>query len=276
MNVRLWGTRGSVAAAGPDTVRYGGDTACVQVEGPGGEVIVLDAGSGVRPVGSIVAGAARIDVLLTHLHMDHIQGLGFFTPLFDPDVETHIWGPPSATLNLGERLSRYLSPPLFPVHLRELPNTVLHDVDRGEFRIGSVSVGAELVSHPGATLGYRLEAGGSVLAYLPDHEPALGVFDFPDAPEWTSGNALMAGADLLIHDAQYTDAEYETRVGWGHSTLGQVVTLAARAGVGTLVSFHHDPSHSDAMLDEINAEVAAADLPFEFVPGRAGEVFTLG
>jgi phosphoribosyl 1,2-cyclic phosphodiesterase len=276
VNVTLWGTRGSVAAAGHDTVRYGGDTACVQVEGPEGEVIVLDAGSGVRPVSNVVADASRIDVLLTHLHMDHIQGLGFFTPLFDPGVETHIWGPPSATLNLGERLSRYLSPPLFPVHLRELPNTVLHDVDREAFQVGSVAVSAELVCHPGATLGYRLEAVGSTLAYLPDHEPALGVIDFPDAPEWTSGNALMAGADLVIHDAQYTDAEYGSRIGWGHSTLGQVVALAARAQVGTLVSFHHDPSHSDVMIDEMNSEVAAADLPFEFVPGRAGEVFRLG
>ena len=273
MKVTLWGTRGSLAAAGPDTVRYGGDTSCVQVEGPEGEVIILDAGSGIRPVGAAVAGASRIDVLLTHLHMDHIQGLGFFAPIFDPEVETHIWGPPSATLSLGERLSRYLSPPLFPVHLRDLPNTVLHDVDRDGFRVGSVSVGADLICHPGTTLGFRLEAGGTTLAYLPDHEPALGVEDFPDAPEWTSGNSLMMGADLMIHDAQYTDAEYVTRRGWGHSTLGQVSALAARARVGTLVSFHHDPSHSDDALDGMNGVFEGQ--PFRFVPGRCGEVFEL-
>lgn len=275
MKVTLWGTRGSVAAAGPDTVRYGGDTSCVQVGGPDGEVILLDAGSGIRPVGLEVGDAQRIDVLLTHLHMDHIQGLGFFTPLFDPSVETHIWGPPSTTMDMTERLSRYLSPPLFPVRLRELPNTVLHDVRPGDFEVGSVSVTAELICHPGTTLGYRLSTNGASLAYLPDHEPALGVRTFPPEPEWTSGHALMHGADLLIHDAQYTDEEYESRVGWGHSTLGQVVELAARAEVGTLVSFHHDPAHSDTMLDEMNARIAAAGTPFVFTPGRAGEVFWL-
>ena len=274
MNVTLWGTRGSVAAAGPDTVRYGGDTACVQVVGPQNEAILLDAGSGIRPVSAVVAGASRVDVLLTHLHMDHIQGLGFFTPLFDPAVATHIWGPSSPTMSLAERLSRYLSPPLFPVRLRELPNTVLHDVGPGRFEIGSVSVTADLVCHPGTTLGYRLETGGASLAYIPDHEPALGVPNFPDRPEWTSGNALMSSADLLIHDAQYTAAEYEQRVGWGHSTLGQVLELAARAEVGRLVTFHHDPSHSDAMLDDLNAAVTGT--PFVFTPGRAGEVFRLG
>ncbi len=274
MKVTLWGTRGSLASAGPNTVRYGGDTACVQVEGPDGEVIILDAGSGVRSVGEVVAGASRIDVLLTHLHMDHIQGLGFFGPIFDPHVETHIWGPPSATLSLAERLSRYLSPPLFPVHLRDLPNTVLHDVERGGFPIGSIRVAADLVCHPGTTLGFRLEAGGSSLAYLPDHEPALGVAAFPDEAEWTSGSSLIAGVDLMIHDVQYTDAEYQARVGWGHSTLRQASALATRARVGTLVSFHHDPSHSDDMLDEMNR--AADGLPFEFVPGRAGGVFELG
>ena len=114
MRVELWGTRGSVAAAGPFTVEYGGDTSCVQVTGPEGEAIILDAGSGIRPVSAVVDGAERIDILLTHLHMDHIQGLGFFTPLFDPEVETHIWGPSSTTEGLHERLGRYLSPPLFP------------------------------------------------------------------------------------------------------------------------------------------------------------------
>lgn len=275
MKVTLWGTRGSVAAAGPDTVRYGGDTACVQVTGPEEEMILLDAGSGIRPVGAAGNGASRIDVLITHLHMDHIQGLGFFTPLFDPGIETHLWGPPSTTMRLAERLRRYLSPPLFPVRLRDLPNTVLHDVTPGNFQIGSVTVTAELICHPGTTLGYRLETDTASLAYLPDHEPALGVATFPDSPEWTSGNSLMEGVDLLIHDAQYTDDEYSARVGWGHSTLSQLAALAARAGVGTLVSFHHDPAHSDDFLDEFNARFAAVDRPFSFVPGRAGEVFVL-
>lgn len=273
MRVELWGTRGSVAAAGPGTVEYGGDTSCVQVTGPEGEVIILDAGSGIRPVSDGVGGAGRIDILLTHLHMDHIQGLGFFTPIFDPGVETHIWGPSSTTQDLVERLGRYLSPPLFPVRLRDLPNTVVHGVSPGIFELGSVTVTADFVCHPGTTLGYRLEAGAASLAYVPDHEPALGVMSFPDRPEWTSGNALMAGVDLLIHDSQYTEAEYVDRVGWGHSTFAHATTLAGRAGVGTLVTFHHDPAHSDDLLNEISRDLAAQGHPFSLVPGRVGEVF---
>lgn len=274
MRITLWGTRGSVAAAGPDTVGYGGDTACVQVTGNEGEEIILDAGSGIRPLSAAIGDTGRIDILLTHLHMDHIQGLGFFLPLFDPGVETHIWGPASTTLSLDERLSRYLSPPLFPVRLRELPNTTVHGVGPGRFEIGSVTVKLDFVCHPGTTLGYRLETDGGSLAYLPDHEPALGVMNFPDHSEWTSGSSLMQGVDLLIHDAQYTEAEYAERVGWGHSTLGHVTTLAARAGVATLVSFHHDPAHSDVELDELNA--AVEDPPFAFSPGRIGDTFELG
>ncbi len=275
MRVELWGTRGSVAAAGPDTVEYGGDTSCVQVTGPKGEVIILDAGSGIRPVGGAVDGAGRIDILLSHLHMDHIQGLGFFTPLFDPRVETHIWGPSSTTLGLAERLGRYLSPPLFPVRLRDLPNTVVHDVNPSVFELGSVVVTTDLVCHPGTTLGYRLEAGGAGLAYLPDHEPALGAAGVPDLPEWTSGNALMAGVDVLIHDAQYVESEYPDRVGWGHSTFAHATSLAARADVGTLVTFHHDPAHSDDFLDEVGRRLAEAGHPFAIVPGRVGHVFDL-
>lgn len=273
--MELWGTRGSVASAGRDTVEYGGDTSCVQVTGPAGEVIILDAGSGIRRVSAAVEGATRIDILLTHLHMDHIQGLGFFTPVFDPTVETHVWGPSSTTLGLTERLGRYLSPPLFPVRLRDLPRTTIHDVNPGSFEVGSVVVTADFVSHPGITLGYRLEAGGTSLAYLPDHEPALGSTDFPEQPEWTSGNSLMEGADLLIHDAQYTDSEYADRVGWGHSTFSHATRLAARAKVGTLVTFHHDPAHSDHFLDDIGRELEGEGYPFGLVPGRAGHVFEL-
>ena len=274
MKVTLWGTRGSVAAAGPDTVGYGGDTSSVQVTGPNGEIILLDAGSGIRPVSARLPGAERVDILLTHLHMDHIQGLGFFTPLFDPGVETHVWGPSSNTMSLTERLGRYLSPPLFPVRLRDLPNTVIHDVVPGSFTIGAVRVTSDFICHPGMTLGYRLESAAGSVAYLPDHEPALGASAFPDRPDWTS--YLMESVDLLIHDAQYTDEEYVDRVGWGHSTMFHATTLAARAGVSTLVTFHHDPSHSDAVLDDAHAFAAAhLDGSFQLVPGRTGTTFTL-
>lgn len=275
MEVQLWGTRGSVASAGPDTAEYGGDTASVAVHGPEGETIILDAGSGIRALGTTLDHPERVDILLTHLHMDHIQGLGFFPPIYDPSVETHIWGPVSTTMDLGARLRRYLSPPLFPVRLRELPRVILHDVAPCDFEVGSVRITTDLVIHPGPTLGYRLTVGDAVLAYLPDHEPALSDRSFPCDTKWTSGFGLMQGADVLIHDAQYIDVEYEQRVGWGHSTFDHALTLAEMAEVGTLVTFHHDPSHTDSMLDEIAAEITDRELPFRFVPGKAGATFRL-
>lgn len=275
MKVTLWGTRGSLAAAGPDTVRYGGDTSSVHVHSAAGSDLVLDAGSGIRKLSNVLSGTPRIDILLTHLHMDHIQGLGFFTPVFDPAAEVHIWGPGSATQSLEERLSRYLSPPLFPVRMRELESVVLHDIGPGSFEIGDVTVTADLVCHPGLTFGYRLDSSDGSLAYIPDHEPALGVAAFPGPPPWTSGFDLAAGVDLLIHDGQYTADEYATRQGWGHSTFEQAAAFAALVGASTLVSFHHDPSHDDAMLDDVAKAMEARSNPFRFVPGTAGATFSI-
>ena len=158
MRATLWGTRGSLATPGPETSRYGGNTSCVGVRGREGTVLVLDAGTGIRRLAATLdARVRRIDILLTHLHMDHIQGLGFFAPLYRPDVAVHIWGPASSKLTLRERLMRYLSPPLFPVCLRELPSEItLHEVPCGEVDIGEFRVSSTLVCHPGPTVGYRL------------------------------------------------------------------------------------------------------------------------
>jgi phosphoribosyl 1,2-cyclic phosphodiesterase len=269
VKVRFWGTRGSLASAGPDTARHGGNTAAVEVVSDDGWAIILDAGSGIRPLGLAMPAQRRIDILLTHLHMDHIQGLGFFAPLFQPGCEVHIWGPPSTSADLRTRLGRYLSPPLFPVRLRDLPSVSLHDAPRVPTEIGPFIVDAALVIHPGPTLGYRIAAGDTVLAYIPDHEPALGARRFPGSPRWTSGFALAAGADLLIHDAQYLEAEYARRVGWGHSTLAHAVDLARIAGSRRIVPFHHDPAHSDDVLDELfGAGDGDQDVPI--IPAREG------
>lgn len=269
MRFRLWGTRGSIAAAGPHTVRYGGDTSAVEVSCGRDQRIILDGGSGIRPI-PVDEGTERIDILLSHLHMDHVQGLPFFPALLAAEIEVHVWGPISTTRTLRERLARYLSPPLFPVRVRDLPNVLFHDVVPGEFSIGDIGVRADLIAHPGATLGYRLTEGGASLAYMPDHEPALGSRDFPGAPEWTSGFDLAHGADVLIHDAQYDDDEYEARVGWGHSSISQLAAFADMTEAGKLVSFHHDPVHGDDRLDEMHERLAGLMGVCHLVPGKAG------
>lgn len=277
MRVCLWGTRGSIASAGPETVRYGGNTACAEVEGRDGTIVVLDAGTGVRRVGATYREPRRIDILLTHLHMDHIQGLGFFGPFFQKDYEVHVWGPPSTTQNLRTRLTRYLSPPLFPVRLRDVAARLeLHDAPMGRFEIGGLEVTAQTVIHPGQTLGYRISDGQSTMAYLPDHEPALGVDGMPQKADWTSGHDLAAGADLVLHDAQYTADEYDERVGWGHSRVTDAVDLARMAGAHRLVTFHHDPAHNDETLDAMLATAQArANGTLEVLPGREGDTFRI-
>ncbi len=280
MRVKLWGTRGSIPTPRPTTAVSGGNTACVEVGvADNRTLVILDAGTGIWSLGECLPAAVRrIDILLTHLHMDHIIGLGFFSGLFRPDLEVHLWGPSSTILTLGDRLGRYLSPPLFPVRLRELPCRLrLHDVPLGTFDLPALSVTAELVCHPGPTVGYRLDDGMGSMTYLPDHEPALGVRHFPDRREWTSGHTLASGVDLLIHDAQYDDVEYPEHAGWGHSSMSQAVTLARRAEVGHLVPFHHDPGHDDQMLDWLYSRLIETEAaPFPVTPAREGETFRVG
>lgn len=265
MKVTLWGVRGSLATPGPETARYGGNTSCVSVLGGKGAMLVLDAGTGIRRLAaSLPPTLRRVDILLTHLHMDHIQGLGFFAPLYRDDFEVHIWGPGSATLGLQARLMRYLSPPLFPVHLSELScKLTMHEVPAGVAEIGEFIVTSNLVCHPGPTVGYRIaESGGGVLTYLPDHEPALGTLTFPQLPRaWTSGAELASDADLLIHDGQYDASEYPGHCGWGHSSLDQTLAFGKFAEVKHLVPFHHDPGHSDDDLDRMTAQALDRSKP---------------
>jgi ribonuclease BN (tRNA processing enzyme) len=257
---RIWGARGSLSAPGPATVGYGGNTSCVELEVADGTTLILDAGSGIRELGQRLAlgGPGPLHVCLTHLHLDHVEGLGFFEPLWTSGWKLRFWGPPSATATLRERVSRYLSPPLFPVGLSEAPaEAVFEDVPREPWRVGSARIEAETVEHRGPTVGYRIEDEGQVLVYLPDHEPYLTAA-LDDAPEWISGWALAAGADLLLHDSQYTDEEYSQRLGWGHSSAAQAAAFARAAGVRRLAMFHHDPMRSDRALDELYDQVAEA------------------
>ncbi|MEK6721253.1 MAG: MBL fold metallo-hydrolase [Chloroflexota bacterium] len=278
MKVTFWGTRGSLASAGPETVRYGGNTACVQVTGSDGTCIVLDAGTGIRRLGAALSrDLTRVDILLTHLHMDHIQGLGFFDPLFRPGLEVHIWGPPSATQDLRTRLSRYLSPPLFPIRLRDADSDVhFHNAPDVPVSIGGLEVcGAEIV-HPGPTVGYRVRDGAATFAYLSDHEPALtGDLDRRDGTRWTSGADIAAGVDLLVHDVQYSPDERAERIGWGHSSSLEAAAFARLVGARRLAAFHHDPGHDDAAVDRIVAETAAAVPEIGVFGAREGETVHL-
>ncbi len=288
MRVRLLGVRGSVASPGPETVRYGGNTSCVQVVLSDGTQIVLDAGTGIRHLGAGDEPTPdHVHILLTHLHLDHIQGLLFFSPLFQQQAEVTIWGPTAPGGSLQDRIARYLSAPLTPVEVRELPCRLdFRDCPPSEWQIGSARVRAEAVSHRGPTLGFRITDAGATLCYIPDHEPAIaGPLERLD-PEWISGHRLARGADLLLHDCQYTDEEYPLHFGWGHSSLTHALTFARRAGARRTMLFHHDPHHTDDDLDALSAlatdrwaeqathgctiELARERLEIELAPTAAG------
>jgi phosphoribosyl 1,2-cyclic phosphodiesterase len=253
MQVRIWGTRGSVPTPGAETARYGGNTSCVQVCLSDGTHVILDAGTGIRHV-ELDGSAERIHVLLTHLHLDHIQGLLFFAPLFDAHAHVTIWGPAAGGIPLRNRIGRYLSAPLTPVEIRELPSDLdFRNCPASEWTIGAARIRAEAVIHRGPTLGFRIEDVDGTLCYLPDHEPALlGALE-RIGDEWLSGYRLARDADVLIHDAQYTEDEYARHRGWGHSSTGQAIGFASRCQAATAVLFHHDPAHSDTGLDELLA-----------------------
>ncbi len=253
MRIKVWGARGSVPSPGPEMVRYGGNTSCVQVTLSDGTVVILDAGTGIRGLGqALAADAPRLHLLLTHLHLDHIQGMVFFSPFFRPQSEVLIWGPASAEASLEDRIARYISAPLSPVEVRELPCSVeFLDAPATEWEIGPARIRAESVTHRGPTLGYRVTEGDTSLCYIPDHEPALGAPLEGLEPDWISGYELAAGASLLLHDCQYTDEEYGNHVGWGHSRLTDALTFARRTNPERTMLFHHDPLHTDDQLDAI-------------------------
>jgi phosphoribosyl 1,2-cyclic phosphodiesterase len=256
MRIRIWGTRGSLPTPGAGMVRYGGNTSCVQVTLSDGTHLVLDAGTGIRNLPADLGRSGKpIHILLTHLHLDHIQGLLFFQPLFQPGAEVTLWGPAAPGVSLERRIGRYLSAPLTPVEIRELPcHLDFRNCPTTRWEIGAARITADAVTHRGPTLGFRIEEAATSLCYLPDHEPAiLGDIDELEA-EWLSGFSLARDVDLLLHDCQYTDAEYPAHVGWGHSSLTHAVQFARRVAARRTLLFHHDPRHTDGDLDAMLAE----------------------
>ena len=264
MKIKVWGCRGSLPAPGPENQRYGGNTSCIQVT-HGDTCIILDGGSGILRLGKFLSPEIKeIHLLLSHLHMDHTMGLGFFLPLYNPQIKVHIYGPSTSNEPLVNRLRRYFSPPLFPVRLSELASLpVIHELNKSDFFIGQLRVQAEFVCHPGPTLGYRISDGKSVFAYIPDHELQMGSANFPHDPEWTSGYEIAKFANLLFHDAAYTAKEYMSKIGWGHSSVRDAIAFGKMCKVKKLALFHHEPTRSDEHLAHMLKE-STKNLQLDF------------
>lgn len=258
MKLKVWGARGSIPAPGPETMIYGGNTSCIEVTLSDDSKLILDAGTGIRQLGMAMTAADQpVNILLTHLHMDHIQGFMFFGPVFSRDSEVTVWGPASPEASLRDRIARYISAPLAPVEVRELPSLLtFHEADALEWNIGPARVRAQAVNHRGPTLGYRIEDNGTVLTYIPDHEPGLGAPLDSVEDEWISGFDLARDATLLIHDCQYTDSEYQNHIGWGHCPVSDALDFVRRTNPERVLLFHHDPLHSDDFLDGLGNEVS--------------------
>lgn len=253
--VRFWGVRGSIACPGPETVRYGGNTSCLEVR-CGDRLLILDAGTGLRRLGAALMGNGPIDadMLFTHTHFDHIAGLPFFAPLFVPENRFRLWaGHLLPEQNIETVLCEMMMAPLFPIPMEVMAAAkTFNDFECGEtLTFGdSVTVRTGPLNHPNRATGYRIDYGGRSLCYITDTEHVGDVLD-------ENIVALVEGTDFFVYDSTYTDEEYPNHVGWGHSTWQRGVALADAAGVGTYIVFHHDPSHDDAFMDGIASQVAA-------------------
>jgi phosphoribosyl 1,2-cyclic phosphodiesterase len=259
MQVRFWGTRGSIPKPGPTTTRYGGNTACVEVRTAGGTLVIIDCGTGLHGLGlSLVAGGSRVSaghILVSHTHWDHIQGFPFFVPFFLPGNRWEIYGPRGLDQSLRETLAGQMQHTYFPIAPDQFGATLhYHDLVEGSFQIDDIKITTQYLNHPALTLGYRLVADGATVVYCCDHEPfSRAVADGQSEPAGLDLRhaRFVEGADLLIHDAQYTAAEYPSKVGWGHSSGEFVVRLARHAGVKQVALTHHDPLRSDDAIDRI-------------------------
>jgi phosphoribosyl 1,2-cyclic phosphodiesterase len=257
MTVRFWGVRGGIPAPGPETCRYGGNTACVEIRA-GEELLILDAGSGIRKLGVALGknGPVTGTLLISHAHWDHIHGLPFFAPAMRPGNRFQVYG--CAERPIKSIFAGQMETPYFPVSLDDLPDTLeFHELDDQPITVGPITIHLCRLHHPGVTLGFRVEAFGRTLVYATDHEP-LSV----DDTGTTLDPALLRfadGADLLICDGQYLPEEYRRYIGWGHSSVTDAVRLALQARARRLALFHHDPERTDAALEELLA-VACAEV----------------
>ena len=288
MKVRFWGTRGSIAKAGPSTVRYGGNTSCIEARSSAGTLVVLDCGTGAHNLGqALMSGEPqplRGHILISHTHWDHIQGIPFFAPFFVPGNEWDIYAPRGLSQSLRDTLAGQMQYTYFPITLEALGATIrYHDLVEGVFEVGDIKVRARYLNHPALTLGYRLEADGVSVVYACDHEPhsrrlAVGTGDIGEQDQ--RHVEFLSGADLVIHDAQYTGAEYANKVGWGHSTFEYAVEMCRIAGAKRLALTHHDPLRDDDSVDRIQESARAClvdlDSPLDVFAAAEGKEIELG
>ena len=291
--IRLWGVRGSIPVPGKSTVRYGGNTSCVEVRADG-EIIILDAGSGIRLLGLALdkefgPRSMKLTLLISHTHWDHIQGLPFFSPAYNQKNLIRVLGYEGARAGLAKILASQMETPFFPVSLRQLPSHLaIEELKEMEFQVGPVQVRSKFANHPGICVGYRLATSSGSIAYFPDNEPyeelklqlasrdEISVDEARDFAGAERGKMVdfLQGCDVAIMDTQYTEEEYAKHVGWGHSSVDSVVSLALDANVGKLVLFHHDPNHDDQMIDKMvehaRAFVAKSGKSLEVDAAREG------
>jgi phosphoribosyl 1,2-cyclic phosphodiesterase len=293
MKLRFWGVRGSIPCPGEDTTQYGGNTSCIQVLG-GQEIVVLDAGTGIRELGQQLTAAkkpVRIHLLLTHTHWDHIQGFPFFTPIYSPGNELLVYGPRALEKSLEEALMFQMQYSYFPVRGVELAARVkFTELGEETFSIGDLEVSTKTMNHPIRVLAYKFAHKGRTAIYTGDNEPYFDVLADRATRVDTGIHRrsefikecnqrvvdFCKGADALVVDAQYTDEEYETKRGWGHSSIGQVLALGQAAEVRKLVLFHHEPTHDDKTLDQIEREARAraqkSKAKFKVIGAREGMI----
>lgn len=293
----FWGVRGSIPSPGPDTVRYGGNTTCLELRA-GNEIIILDAGTGLRPLGRKLLSEFNsqplaLTLLLTHTHWDHIQGLPFFQPVYQPQCRLRILGYEGARKGLVNVLSGQMESPYFPVLFDQLPGNIqIEELKDMEFTVGTVKVKAWFANHPGICVGYRIFTDDGTIAFFPDNEPHARLHragqteNVDDTANQAFAEAqeqrfveFLRGAEVLVLDSQYDAQEYQSHIGWGHGCVDYAVSLAMKASIKKLFLFHHDPDHDDAKLDAMLAHalelVAAANSPLLVESAREGTVVQL-